>query len=308
MTINPNCICTFGDLVEYAKEQIKSKCHNIGTSLPSTLPTLYRKGSVNMASKSVGVLYYGTSGNFKPAPSKPHREGYTAYTNVSSAGDSFLKAVTLETVEKDLNNFLKCRGLYSRKDTVLSFKSVINFFQNLSAFMEYRIVEVYSPYAGNTGIFFYNHGNSEANVDIETLELDETPEGKIALENAKNSINTLYKPAIIEPTTVEYSGEQGAYFEPIIDPTQPFDINTLEYKEPAIVDVPRKEFDREVEVNKNQIINSVNTYMNCLNSINSIHHVQVTVTINCCSCSSSSSSSSSSCSSSSSAFIVYMDI
>ncbi len=281
MAINPNNICTFGDLIEYAKEQIMTKCHNID-AYSSNVPALYKNGTVDLKTASVGVLYYGTSGNFRPAPSNPHRAAYTARTRVSSSADTLLKIVPSSVVESDLLAFMDNRGLSAKFDSVLSFKAVINFFQNLSAFMEYRIVEVFSPYSGVTGIFFYHHPDSEVEYNDE-----------------------LYKAVEIQQDVPTYTnGEECTYFEPVL----PFDIDNPQYLDPVTVDVPDNIEDKDVEFNKNQLINSVHSFINNLNSINGIHHVQVTVTVNCCSCSSSSSSSSSSCSSSSSAFIVYMDI
>lgn len=261
MTVGPNYICKYEDLIEYAIEQLKSKCHNID-EYSIEVPKLFTNKSFIIAQESISRV-----------ASRDHalRDGFTAKINVKTS-DSLLQVVSSDTIINQINEFMSERGLFAKKDTVVSFKAMVNFFQNLAVFMEAKLIEVYSPYEGTAGIIFYNPDGVVANVDILVC----TP--------------TYYDEYVV----INY-------------PVEPFNINNPKYEEVQLR-IPVNQSDEEISMSSEKFIDNVTNLLESLNSIKNIHHVQTTLTVNCCSSCSSSSSSSSSCSSSSSAFIVYMDI
>ena len=261
MTIGPNYICKYEDLIEYAIEQLKSKCHNID-EYSIEVPKLFTEKSLIIAQESISKV--ATRNN-------PLRNSFTAKIDVKTS-DSLLQIVSSDTITNQINEFMSERGLFAKKDTVVSFKAMINFFQNLAVFMEAKLIEVYSPYDGTDGIIFYN------------------PDGVVADIDTLICIPIYYE----EYITLNY-------------PIEPFDITNPKY-EKVQLRIPVNKSNEEVDISSEMFIDNVTNLLESLNSIKNIHHVQTTLTVNCCSSCSSSSSSSSSCSSSSSAFIVYMDI
>lgn len=267
MTVGSNNIVTYSDLVNSAIVKIKALCHNID-SFSTHVPNQYKTGyTVVKARKYFPETKGGEHGGIKI-----WRTGHTSYIRAIT-NDAHLVVVSSATVENDINNFMTSRGMKAKSDTVMSFKAIINFFNNLSAFISIKTFYVYSPVQGTQGIVFYN----------------------------KDSVTY---PTVSMPTyTPAYTGDTVTYNKPV----EPFDINNPEYIEVSVAEV-QAPTDEQVTFASSQLQTSVSEFMSSMNNVSNIHQALITLSYACCSCSSSSSSSSSSCSSSSSSFIAYMDI
>lgn len=265
MTVGSEYIITYKDLVDYAVNKIKASCHNID-AFSSDVPAQYKNGSVvTKASKYWSRTQNSYNGN-------TYRSEHTS-TIKATTSDTSLAIVSTETVTSQINEFMQSRGLLTKNDTVMSFKAIINFFNNLSAFMSVKLAHIYSPVQGTRGIIFYNSGN------VTYPEVS----------------TTIYTPI--------YTGNKITYYKP----SEPFNPETSTYTEVEIDEV-QTPTDEEAIISSENLQTSVDSFINNINSLNNVHQALITLAYACSSCSSSSSSSSSSCSSSSSSFIVYMDI
>lgn len=264
MTVGSEYIITYKDLVDYAVNKIKASCHNID-AFSSIVPEQYKNGSViTKASK------------YWPRTSHPWgvqwRAEHTS-TIKATTSDSALAVVPLATVTSQINEFMQSRGLLTKEDTVMSFKTIINFFNNLSAFMSVKLWHIYSPVQGTRGIIFYNSG---------------------AVTYPTVSTST-YNPV--------YTGNKIIYHKPV----EPYNPEQPEYEEIEIDEV-QAPTDEEADITLDNLQTTVDSFISNMNNVSNVHQALITLAYACSSCSSSSSSSSSSCSSSSSSFIVYMDI
>lgn len=263
MTVGSEYIITYKDLVDYAVNKIKASCHNID-AFHISVPAQYKNGSVvTKASK----YWSRTTQN-----GNTHRSEHTSTINATTS-DGALAVVPLATVTSQLNEFMQSRGLLTKEDTVMSFKTIINFFNNLSAFMSVKLWHVYSPVQGTRGIIFYNSG---------------------AVTYPAVSTN-IYTPV--------HTGNKMIYHKPV----EPYNPEQPEYEE-VEVDEVQAPTDEEAEITIDNLQTTVDSFISNMNNVSNVHQALITLAYACSSCSSSSSSSSSSCSSSSSSFIVYMDI
>jgi len=275
MALQTNYTCTYAELKEFALQQIRNKCKNIDTitesinvnsTITKTIPTNGNVGDGVAHLSGFGNAYYGGARG-------GGRRQYTMSFYIKLNSDSFLTTpVPFSTVESEFNNYMRDRGMEDREDTVLSFKAMLNFFQNVASFMHVKVVQLYSPHqSGNKTVFYYRSAGTPVN----------------GIDN---------KPTVTHYGTV-------TYFRPV----QPFNKDNPAYEE-ITVSIPTSNFDAETAITNTDVQNSVSSYMNSINRLEGLYAVSTYYQLTCSSCSSSCSSSSSSCSSSSSAFIVYMDI
>lgn len=264
MTVGSEYIITYKDLVDYAVNKIKASCHNID-AFHSSVPAQYKNGSVvTKASK-----YWSRTAHDRGVQ---WRAEHTS-TIKATTSDGTLAVVPSATVTSQLNEFMQSRGLLTKEDTVMSFKTIINFFNNLSAFMSVKLWHIYSPVQGTRGIIFYNSG---------------------AVTYPTVSTN-IYTPV--------YTGNKMTYYKPV----EPFNTEEPVYEE-VEVDEVQAPTDEEADITLDNLQTTVDSFISNMNNVSNVHQALITLAYACSSCSSSSSSSSSSCSSSSSSFIVYMDI
>lgn len=114
MAINPNSQITYGDLYDSIVQSIKSKCANVGSSWSSAVPPNLRSG--HSASFTTGSL-----------------------TVRESLSDGNLTLVPVSTVQSQLDSFLMSRGLYTKRDQVMTLKGIISFYNNVAAFLLARV-------------------------------------------------------------------------------------------------------------------------------------------------------------------------
>lgn len=266
MATGTNYIITYNDLVEYAITKIKSLCANID-SFKSNVPAQYKDGGVVIkASKYWPRTYVDKTSHITQR--SEHTSVLTATTT-----DTSLVIVPTATVNTDINNFMQSRGLYTKENVAMSLKTIINFFNNLSAFLSVKLWTIYSPIDGTRGIIFYN----------------------------KNSV--AYPNVSVPSYNVVYTGKTIQYSKP----SEPYNGSSTTYETIKVQEV-QLPTSSNTDLTDNNIQSSVQDFMSSMNSLNNVHQALITLSYACSSCSSSSSSSSSSCSSSSSSFIVYMDI
>lgn len=276
MALQTNYTCTYAELRDFALQQIKAKCKNIDSITASiSVNNTITKNIPTNGSVGDGVAHLSAFGNaYYGGARGGGRRAYDMSFYIKLNTDSFLTTpVPTSTVENEFDTYMNDRGMKDREDTVLSFKAMLNFFQNVASFMHVKIVQLYSPHqANNKTVFYYRSAGVPVN------GIDNMP-------------------------TVTHDTEPITYYRPV----QPFDIDNPAYEEVTVY-TPTSDFDSEISLTNTEVQNSVSSYMNSINKLEGLYAVSTYYQLTCSSCSSSCSSSSSSCSSSSSAFIVYMDI
>ncbi len=151
MTIATNSIITYADLVAKALQLIKSRCHNIdafNSSVPSTL-----KNGASWTISSASVSHRVSSSG------KQSTATHTLSTT-GAVSDSTLVVVTSATVESQLNSFLTSRGIYQSPTEPVTFKGIVNFFNNLSSFMSAKIMFVTNSFGAGTFVFYNSAGST----------------------------------------------------------------------------------------------------------------------------------------------------
>ena len=234
MTIGSNYIIKFQDLLDFATDKIKGIAKNID-KFASDVPAQYKNGQT-----------------FTLLSSTPH-------SLVAKVVDSSLVVVPLTTVQNELKTFLTDRGLYAKTDTVMSFKNIVNFFNNLSVFMTSKLWYIYSPHTGNRNIIFYNPN-------------------KVTYDDIENTY------------TAEYTGKQIPFYKP----EEPYNGEVTVENVNQIKDPTKDQYESTMD----GLLTSVDQLVKSIHNITNSHQVLTQLTY-ACSSSCSSSSSSSSCSSSS---------
>ena len=265
MSTATNNIITYKDLTDYALAKIKAICCNIDTD---NIPTVYKSGYSRRVKTESFPRIKGTRKNTTCMPA------FTFTVDIVSQSNG-ISVVPMSTVTSEFNQFLIDRGINNKSDTVVTFKMITNFFNNMASFVGGHIYQVYSPYSNGVKAMVYHTGSSSM------------------LTGVTNIAN--YNPV--------YSGKTITYSKPV----EPYDPNNenQEYTD-VIVNVVNPPSDEQNAFTTSQMFTAVDDLRNAFTNVNNAYQAQFQISYS--SCSSCSSCSSSSSSSSSSSFIVYMDI
>ena len=148
MAIKENNLIVYQDLLDYVHNNIKRKCQNIDEFSP-TVPNSLKNGyKWDISRQNVALPTGGSNNNY-------------VYTNFSfyirgEVKDSLLKVVPMSLVKLQLNNFLSSRGIATKPNEYVSFKSIMNFYNNVSAFLATKLVFVSNSYINESFIFYNN--------------------------------------------------------------------------------------------------------------------------------------------------------
>lgn len=83
----------------------------------------------------------------------------------STISDSLLATVPLNTVKTQLTNFLSERGITTKVGAIATSKSILNFFNNVAAFLSTKILVIIGP-AGGKAIVYNNSDESIPTVSV----------------------------------------------------------------------------------------------------------------------------------------------
>lgn len=132
---------TIKELMDIFLNRVKLICNNISETY--SIPQNYRNGNIFTLYKTPDVLTEWWNAN--------RHWGVTSTVRVSGmkaqivVSDRRLNAIPLAQVEKEVSQFLESRGISTRTDTIATTKSMINFFNNVSAFFSMKTVRITYP-------------------------------------------------------------------------------------------------------------------------------------------------------------------
>ena len=149
MSTATNNIITYKDLTNYALTKIKALCCNIDTD---AIPAVYKAGNT----RDVKTASYAWVGGYKNPTCRP---AFTYVARVTSQNNN-IAIVPMSTVTSEFNQFLIDRGINNKPDTVVTFKMITNFFNNIASFVNGHVYQIYSPYAGGVKAMVYHTGAS----------------------------------------------------------------------------------------------------------------------------------------------------
>lgn len=138
----------YGELKAKTLEMIKAKCCNIET-WKDVSPKLIDGATFDIARTSRCAA-------------------------VATVSDNVLKIVSDSTVTNDFNNFLTSRGIVYKNDEVISFKAMMNYFNNVSSFIATKLVTVSNSFGSGKYIFYNSQNNSYPAVNT-GKDIDFTP-------------------------------------------------------------------------------------------------------------------------------------
>ena len=169
MTIMQNKIITYNDLITSALKRIKTLCKNIDT-LPNDLPSAFKNGNVlQVASKYFPLV-------MRPEHHNP-KVDRAAHTSIlrATVSDTMLKAVPSSTVERDFLSFIKSRNIYTRTNELVSFKTMMVFYNNLAAFLSARMIYLTSQLDTKYYLFYKPGTVTYPSVNFYAVNIDFTP-------------------------------------------------------------------------------------------------------------------------------------
>lgn len=126
MAISAGNICTYGQLVQDALNRICNIAQNIDSfrNVPEEFQNGYSKTEYHSFTTSVSWDGKGTQVN----PTS------TSASMKWTLNNNFCVVVPRATVEQQFNEFMTQRGIAQKSNTLMSFKGILNFYANLSAF------------------------------------------------------------------------------------------------------------------------------------------------------------------------------
>ena len=140
MAIAKENIIVYQELLDYALNNISKRCANIG-QFASNVPAQLKNGTT------------WTVGSYKTTSSGKRAAGNTLKA-VATVDDSLLNVVSEETVKQQLRDFMASRGIASKDKEIISFKSILNFYNNLAAFISAKLVYITNSYGSGTFVFY----------------------------------------------------------------------------------------------------------------------------------------------------------
>lgn len=298
MTIKNNKKIVYQDLVESAIAQIKSVCENID-SFPKYVPNELKNG------QEITIGTYYVPGQTWLNGKKSHH-GWTIKDHTSElklrVEDDVLNIVSESTIRQQLDEFLIERGLKTQSDEIMTFKNMMDFYNNLASFIAARVVYVTSIYTPSVCVFYNSKAANFPTVQKPTAEECYIIDGRKPLTKdwLQNAAGVVISPEenkryiIKTETPLTDIDEEGKSYD--------------HYYYNHVYIWNGNGYTEEEEYTTSEITTSIDDLLKAIGSKENVHYALTKfIYTSCCSCSSSSSSSCSS-SSSSSVFIAYMDI
>lgn len=144
MAITPNEQIFWSDIKAACLSAIKSKCCNIDTFMAG-LDETYIYGN--------NVAYTGYA---DATTTMPYHDVTVTFTN----NDEICQLVTSETVEEQLENYLSTTLGADYVSKVSTYRSILNLYDVIAAFISGRVLLVSHPFKNNAGYVFYNSSES----------------------------------------------------------------------------------------------------------------------------------------------------
>lgn len=144
MAITPNEQIFWSDIKAACLSAIKSKCCNIDTFMAG-LDEAYIYGN--------NVAYTGYA---DATTTMPYHDVTVTFTN----NDEICQLVTSEIVEEQLENYLSTTLGANYVSKVSTYRSILNLYDVIAAFISGRLLLVSHPFKNNAGYVFYNSSES----------------------------------------------------------------------------------------------------------------------------------------------------
>ena len=183
MAIATNNLIVYQDLVNYTLTQIKNKCSNID-AFASNIPASLRNGST-----------FQIASQFIPAQAHSGAHTMTARGRVS---DGVLSVVPSSTVYNEINSFLSSRGIKMNPNDIVNFKDIMNFYNNIAAFLSVKLLLVSNSFNSGTFVFYNNSAVSYPSVSLNHVY------GELTNAEIKNSVQD-YLNVINNVSNVHYA-------------------------------------------------------------------------------------------------------
>ena len=151
MAISAGNICTYGELVQDALNRICSIAQNIDTF--RDVPNEFRNGySWTMQHNfNTNVSWDGKGPQVGPSGTSAHMSW--------TLNNGLCVVVPRATVEQQFNEFMTQRGIAQKSNTLMSFKGILNFYANLSAFCCDRLFSL-TGHRNTAEVIFYDQSAS----------------------------------------------------------------------------------------------------------------------------------------------------
>ena len=127
MAIAQNNEIRYQELIDFVLNLIKTKCSNVDNLAPE-LPDAFKNG-----------VKFVIASQYFPASGRMGAHTNYAYGTVS---DETLNVVPLSTVRSQLEEFLSSRGILTKSREIVSYKSIMNFYNNVSSFLATKLIMV----------------------------------------------------------------------------------------------------------------------------------------------------------------------
>lgn len=175
---------TIEDLMKIFLTKVKTICNNISETY--SIPSEYRNGNT--------FVLYGAVNEMK------------AQVVVN---DRRLNAIPSSQVEQEVSKFLENRGISTRVGTVATTKSMINFFNNVSAFFSTKVVRITYP-DGKSFLVYdpdqYSYPKEvqvqakgkEASIEEQLKDNVTTTEYRLSVQDELNFINDIVNSRAVE--------------------------------------------------------------------------------------------------------------
>ena len=174
MAITQNTTITYADLITNVKTLLQTKCNNVGDAFNNVSNNFKNGQSYTLKTQTVQKRNGGDgSGAVGAKPAYPITYKDVTLTTTATVSDSLLVRVEWSTVEQQLNDFLQSRGILNKTNSYISFKMLMNFYNNISAFLAARLVLVGNSFVTGTKYIFYNSGSVTYNtVSIDSMDMN----------------------------------------------------------------------------------------------------------------------------------------
>lgn len=183
MTLATDNIITYSDLIDKTLELIKSRCQNIDAFASSVPSTLKNGASWTLSTATV---------SHRVSSSGKQSSANHTLTTTATVSDSTLVTVTSDTVKSQLNSFLTSRGIYQTPDEHVSFKGIVNFYNNVSSFMAAKIMFVTNSFGAGTFVFYNSSGSTYPSCTVyDNLEQYTLSQVQTNVQEVLNSVNNV---------------------------------------------------------------------------------------------------------------------
>ena len=184
MTIEKNNPILYQDLINSVLNLIKSSCCNIDSINASVPQSLRNGGKFTLKSQACGT---GT------------------LTATATVNDAKLVSVSSSTVSSQLDSFLSSRGIKSKPNEVMTFKGMMNFYNNISSFLATKLILVSNSFGSGSFVFYdYTNSNFTSVSTVSKTEEFQPEQMKTTLNEMMKSINLTSK-SWYPTTTLSYT-------------------------------------------------------------------------------------------------------